>query len=117
MNDVLMFPSRLKYRIFREPIDLRNGAKGLGKIVHKHLGKGIEGEPIMFFFFNKTRKDVKALWFDNNRTFILQCRLTDETFTIPVIDPSKRTLDLEPAKMMALLQGLRIYKIEPSTDC
>ena len=117
MNDILMFPSRLKYRIFREPVDFRNGMNGLSKLVYKHLGKGIEGEPIMFFFFNRTRKEVKALWFDNNRIHIYQCRLGDESFTLPVIDPSKKTLDIEPAKMMALLQGLRLYKIEPSSDC
>lgn len=114
MNDVIMFPSRLKYRIFREPTDLRNGIKGLSDIVYKHLGKGIRGEPVMFFFFNRSRKDVKALWHDYPRVFVLHCRLEENDFVLPALDPTTKTIDMEPARMMALLQGLRVYKIEPT---
>jgi len=111
---IFLFPSRLKYRIFREPVDFRNGKNGLSKMVFRHLGKGIKDEPIMFLFYNKSRKEIKGLLYDDPLFTLLQCGLISETtFHIPYINPSLKTLDVDAGKMMKLLNG---FKIDPKQD-
>jgi len=118
MSSILVFPSRLKYRLFKEPVDFRNGKRGLRKIVFQHLGKDLKDEPIMFLFFNKSRKEIKALLYDVPLFTLLQFGSTNETtFSIPYFNPAAKTLDMEPAKLMSLLQGLKLYQaIDPDAD-
>ena len=114
---ILVFPSRLKYRLFRDPVDFRNGKKGLGKIVYKHLGKDIKDEPILFLFYNRARTEIKGLLHDAPVFTLFNCSLVDgTTFNIPYINPTTKTLDMEPAKLMSLLQGLKIHQTPPPQE-
>lgn len=111
MSSILVFPSRLKYRLFKDPVDFRNGKKGLRKIVYRHLGKDLKDEPIMFLFYNKSRTEIKALLYDAPLFLLLQCSMTDETsFNLPHFNPATKSLDMEPAKLMSLLQGLKLHQ-------
>jgi len=115
---ILVFPSRLKYRLFKDPVDFRNGKKGLSKIVYRHLGKEIKDEPILFLFYNRARTEIKGLLYDAPLLTLLQCSLVDETtFSIPYINPTTKTLDMEPAKLMLLLQGLKLHQRPPEGEC
>ena len=49
MNDIILFPDRLKYRIFKQPIDMRCGFNRLGEKAFMHLGKHGHDEHIIFF--------------------------------------------------------------------
>jgi len=60
MSELLIFPDRLKYRIFREPANLRNDVKGLGNLVFAHLDKTGKGERIVYFFSTKNATRSKS---------------------------------------------------------
>jgi transposase len=109
MIDILIFPERLKYRIFKEPVDLRNDVKGLGNLVYRHLGKPGKGEPIVFIFFNKKRNTVKILYYDGRGVHVHKNTLDTDLFSIPVIDKDQRIVDVDPLTMMALMSGMKVY--------
>lgn len=112
---ILVFPSRLKYRLFATPVDMRNGKRGLRRIVFRHLGKDLENEPILFLFYNKSHKTIRAVFCNGRLFLLLDCSQMDETaFTLPRFNPANKTLDIEPAKLMSLLNGLRIAESEKS---
>lgn len=109
MSDILVFPEKLKYRVFREPIDLRRSFKGLEDIVYRHLGKYGDGEKIVFFFFNKSRTCYKSLYYDTTTIHIHYAKLKEDAYKLPVFTPDQRTIDLDPVTLMALLQGLNLF--------
>ena len=108
MNEIVMFPASLKYRIFRDPVDMRKSFEGLSQLVFRHLGKAGDGEPILFFFFNKKRTAVKALYYNRRSVTILYSRLKEDAFTLPGFEKDQKTVDLSPVTMTALLEGLTI---------
>ncbi len=98
MSELLIFPDRLKYRIFREPVNLRNNVKGLGNPVYAyaHLGKSDKGERIVYFFFNKKHDTVKALYFGEHAITVIKIVLESDTFTLPGFERDQKTTDLDP---------------------
>lgn len=117
MSEILLLSGNLKYRIFRDPVDMRKGFNGLGNLVYKHLGKEIRGERILFFFFNKPRTTLKAILYEETRMTILHCRLHEGTFALPRFNLINKTVDMDSVMLMSLLQGLELHKIKaPEQD-
>jgi hypothetical protein len=108
MSELLIFPDRLKYRIFREPVNLRNDVKGLGNLVYNHLGKTGKGEKIVYFFFNKKRNSVKALYYGEHAINVIKIVLESDTFTLPGFERDQRTTDLDPVTLMMLIRGMKL---------
>lgn len=113
MNDIILFPERLKYRIFKKPVDMRCGFNKLGEKVFTHLGKHGHDERIIFFFFNRQRTAVKALYYTPRMMTILHGKLIRDEFMLPGFDESQSTIDLSPVTMNKLLSGLNVL----STRC
>jgi len=113
MNDIVIFPERLKYRIFKQPVDMRCGFNKLGEKVFMHLGKHGHDERIIFFFFNRQRTCVKALYYTPRMMTILHGKLLRDEFTLPGFDEGQNTIDLSPVTMNKLLSGLNVL----STRC
>jgi len=114
MNDIMLFPERLKYRIFKEPVDMRCGFKKLGEKVFAHLGKYGFDERIMFFFFNKQCTAVKALYYNQRMVTLLYTKLLDDDFKLPGFDPGQRTIDLSPMTINKLLSGMIVLDSKPT---
>ena len=108
MNEIVMFPTTLKYRIFRDPVDMRKSFDGLGQLVFRHLGKYGDDEPILFLFFNKQRTCVKGLFYNHHMITILYGRRKEEVFKLPGFTPDQKTIDVSPVTLTALLQGLTV---------
>lgn len=108
MNEIVMFPTTLKYRIFKDPVDMRKSFDGLGQLVFRHLGKYGDGEPVLFLFFNKHRTCVKALFYNHSMVTILYDRRKEEAFKLPGFAADQKSVDVSPATLTALLQGLSI---------
>ncbi len=106
MNDIMLFPERLKYRIFKEPVDMRCGFKKLGEKVFMHLGKYGHDERIIFFFFSRQCNSVKALYYNKRMVTLLYSKLLDDDFKLPGFDPDQKTLDVSPVTMTKLLSGM-----------
>jgi hypothetical protein len=113
MNEIIMFPANLKYRIFRDPVDMRKSFDGLGKLVFRHLGKIGDNEPVLFFFFNKHRTAVKALFCNRRMMTILYGKLKEGAFKLPGFSQDQKTIDLSPTTMTALLDGLTVLDTRP----
>lgn len=108
MSELLHFPERLRYRIFREPVRLNNDVNGLGKIVFRHLGKTGEGERIVYFFFNKKQGALKMLYYDERAAYVFKIILKKDTFTLPGFEAGQKTLDLDPVTLMMLIRGIKL---------
>lgn len=109
MSELLIFPDRLKYRIFRQPVDMRRSFKGLGDIVFRHLGKQGKDERIVFLFFNRQRTVVKGLFYDKRASHIFYTVLDEGEFFLPNFTDGQSTVDIDPVSMTALMQGIRLY--------
>ncbi len=110
MNELLIFPERFKFRIFREKTDMRKGFNKLGELVYRHLGKPGKGEKIVFFFFNSKGDGVKVLFYDERGKHIFYTILDQEKFVMPYFEKDQKTVDLDTVTLMAMLQGLKLYK-------
>jgi len=108
MSELLIFPDRLKYRIFRHPVNLQNDVNGLGKIVFNHLGKTGDGERIVYFFFNKKQGALKALYFDERAAYVIKIILKKDIFTLPGFEKDQKTLDLDPITLMLMIRGMKL---------
>lgn len=116
MSELLLISDRLKYRVFRDPVDMRKSFNGLAGLVYKHLGKDIRGERILFFFFNKARTTVKALLHEERHMTIFYCKLHEGTFSLPRFDLMHKTVDMDPVMLLSLLKGLELHKIKHPED-
>jgi transposase len=112
MSEILLLSGKLRYRIFRDPVDMRKSFNGLGGLIYKHLGKDIRGERILFFFFNKPRNTMKAILYEETRMTILHCKLHEGSFVLPRFSLVNKHVDLEPVMLMSLLQGLELHRIK-----
>ena len=109
MSELLVFPEKLKYRIFREPVRLNNDIKGLGTIVSNYLGKSGKGEPIVHIFINYKRNGVKLLYYDTYATYVIKGLLHQGTYNLPAFEKDQKRVDIDSITLMAMLQGLRLY--------
>jgi hypothetical protein len=108
ITELLTFPDPLKYRIFREPVIRRNYVKGPGKLVFAHLGKTGKGQRVFYFFFNKKRNTVKALYYGEHAINVIQIEPESITFTLPGFERDRKTNDLNPVTLMMLIQDMKL---------
>lgn len=110
MSELLLVTDRLRYRIFREPVDMRKSFDGLCGLVERHLGKGIAGERILFFFFNRTRTHVKALLHEDSGMTIFYHRLHGDNFQLPDLAAGQKTVDMDPVMLLSMLRGMEMHR-------
>jgi transposase len=109
MSDILNFPDRVKYRVFRDPVDMRCGFKKLTERVTKHLGTPPKDEKTLYIFFNRGVNVSKAIFYAHHARYIIHVQLDTGTFQLPYFDKERNMVDLDPVLAMALMDGLKLY--------
>jgi len=109
MSDILNFPDRIKYRVFRDSIDMRCGFKKLTEKVTRHLGTAPKHEKTLYIFFNRNVSVCKAIFYTHRAKYIIHVQLDIDTFQLPYFDKDSSTVDLDPVLVMALMDGLKLY--------
>lgn len=86
-------------------VDMRNGIDGLRALVEQTLRKDpYEGH--LFVFVGKAKDKVKILFWDKNGFVLHMKRLERGRFQLPVVDASKRRVEMEATELAMLLDGI-----------
>ena len=105
-----MIPVATRIFVATKPVDFRGSFDRLGGIVRERLG----GDPrsgTFWVFMNRGGDKLKVLFFDQTGDCIFYKRLDQGTFRgIVDLDPEHERIEVDAAKLRALLIGL------PSVD-
>lgn len=101
-----MIPAAARIFVATKPVDFRGSFDRLGGIVRERLG----GDPrsgSFWVFMNRGGDKLKVLFFDQTGDCILYKRLDEGTFRGVVdLDPERERVEVDAAKLRALLIGL-----------
>jgi transposase len=98
-----------KVKIYIRPghTDLRKAVNGLTGIIQEEMGMNpLSGS--VFLFCNRSRKLLKAVWWDQTGFWLSQKRLEKDTFPWPEHEQAAEELGVEEVKM--LLSGIDFWK-------
>jgi transposase len=85
--------------------DMRNGIDGLRALVEASLQRDpYEGH--LFVFVGKSKDKVKILFWDRSGFVLYMKRLEKGRFQLPVIDERRKHVEMEPAQLAMLLDGI-----------
>jgi transposase len=102
---MLGLPPSVRIYYALEPVDMRNGIDGLRAKVEATLRKDpYEGH--LFVFVGKSRDKVKILFWDRCGFVLYLKRLERGRFQLPVLDDKRRQVEMEPAQLAMLLDGI-----------
>ena len=98
-----------KVRIFIRPgmTDMRKAANGLAVLVEQEMG----GEPFsgnVYLFCGKSRKLIKAVWWDRSGFWLCQKRLEKERYPWP--QSMEAVQELSGEELSMLLRGIDFFK-------
>lgn len=85
--------------------DMRNGIDGLRAIVEGTL----RHDPYaghLFVFIGKSKDKVKILFWDRSGFVLYMKRLEKGRFQLPVVDLNRKHVQMEPAQLAMLLDGI-----------
>jgi transposase len=102
---MLGLPPSVRIYFATELVDMRNGIDGLRAIVEGALAH----DPYaghLFVFVGKARDKVKILFWDRSGFVLYLKRLEKGRFQLPVVDARRKHVDLEPAQLAMLLDGI-----------
>lgn len=99
--------------LHRAPVDFRKSINGLSVIVVEALQFPIT-EPSLFVFCNKTRRQIKVLYWDVTGFALWQKRLEQDRFKWPK-QQSTDIISLTHEQWCWLLRGFDLTKIHPHT--
>ena len=101
------FSSKLRYYLYCESTDMRNGFDGLAGIVRNQLFKDpISGD--VFIFINKKRTHIKLLYWDGDGFGLFYKRLEKGRYSFLSNSTYKQ---LKRDELMMLLEGLSFGKM------
>ena len=96
--------------IATRPVDFRKQMDGLAALVKEALGADPFSGAI-YVFRSKRADRVKLLWWDGTGICLMTKRLEDSQFRWPAIEDG--LMQLTPAQLATLLEGLEWNRIEP----
>lgn len=102
---MLGLPPSVRIYFATELADMRNGIDGLRAIVEGTLRQ----DPYaghLFVFVGKSKDKVKILFWDRSGFVLYMKRLEKGRFQLPIIDGRRRHVDMEPAQLAMLLDGI-----------
>ena len=85
--------------------DMRNGIDGLRAIVEGAL-RHDPYEGYLFVFVGKRKDKVKILFWDRSGFVLYMKRLEKGRFQLPAIDARRKHVEMEPAQLAMLLDGI-----------
>lgn len=102
---LMPYPNRLRYWLYAEPADMRNGFDGLAGLVRNGLGEDpLRGD--IFVFISRTRTILKLLYWDGDGFVLFSKRLERGRFDKPVCSGSAR--ELRRDELLMLIEGVRL---------
>jgi len=102
---MLGLPPSVRIYFATELVDMRNGIDGLRAIVEAALKKdAYQGH--LFVFVGKAKDKVKILFWDRSGFVLYMKRLEKGRFQLPVVDARRKQIDMEPAQLAMLLDGI-----------
>jgi transposase len=102
---MLGMPPSVRIYFATELTDMRNGIDGLRAVVEATLKRDpYDGH--LFVFVGKGKDKVKILFWDRNGFVVYQKRLEKGRFQLPVIDARRKHVEMEPAQLAMLLDGI-----------
>jgi len=102
---MLGLPPSVKIYFASGLFDMRKGNDGLRAVVEQELKRAVyEGH--IFVFVGKARDKAKLLFWDRNGFVVYLKRLERGRFQLPVMDGQRREVEMEPAELAMLLDGI-----------
>jgi transposase len=102
---MLGLPPSVRIYFAVEPVDMRKGIDGLRAQVEGEFRKDpYEGH--LFVFIGKRRDRVKILFWDRSGFVLYLKRLERGRFQLPVLDLKRKQVQMEPAQLAMLLDGI-----------
>lgn len=100
---MLALAPRLRFFLSAEPTDMRKGFDGLAGIVRNYLlSDPLSGD--VFVFVNRTRTQIRLLFFDGDGFVMIAKRLERGTFAVASsLTPSRA---LERKELVLMLEGI-----------
>lgn len=89
-----------------EPVDMRGSFDALAGHVRRLHADPLDGH--IYLFLNRTRRLLKALWFDRTGWAIFSKRLERGTFELPPATEGSRTVAVDPAQLAMILEGIEL---------
>lgn len=102
---MLGLPPSVRIYFAAEPTDMRKGIDGLRAILEATLRRDpYEGH--LFVFVGKAKDKVKILFWDRSGFVLYLKRLETGRFQLPVVDQRRKHVEMEPAQLAMLLDGI-----------
>lgn len=103
---MLTLAPRIQVHLATEPVNFHRSHAGLCGVVREHLGE----EPLsgVWVFFNRSRTDLKILWFEHGGFVVAHKKLAQGRFRIPPV--TGREVRLTGAELAALLEGIDLSR-------
>jgi transposase len=96
--------------LYAGPADMRKGFDGLsGLVINKLKQNPLSGD--IFIFINRPRTLIKLLVWDQTGFAIWHKRLEQGTFEMPLVDPSRGSVEINRQKLMLILEGISLKNI------
>lgn len=100
---MLSLAPRLRFFLCAAPADMRRGFDGLAGIVRNHLGADpLSGD--VFVFVNRSRTQIRLLFFDGDGFVMIAKRLERGTFAVGASDTPSRMLGRD--ELVLMLEGI-----------
>lgn len=106
---MLTLPPTVRVYLAAGATDLRKSFDGLAGLASTVLGESaVSGH--LFVFCNRRRDRLKILVWDGSGLWVCAKRLERGTFAWPAIEAEKRKVELTPAELTAILDGLDVQE-------
>ena len=104
---MINFPPTVRIFLATQPADMRRGFDGLAALTTSVIGQDpLSGH--LFVFRNRRGDRLKILYWDRDGLAIWAKRLERGTFRFP--DPTGDRLEVTPAEMAAILEGIDLSR-------
>lgn len=106
---MLNLPSSVRVFLSTAPTDMRKGFDGLAAEVGRLGGDVYDGH--LYVFVSRRCDRVKVLTWDRGGFVLYYKRLETGRFRMPRVDASTRTVALDAAQLVALLDGVDLSRV------
>jgi transposase len=104
---MLTLPPSVKIYLAVEPVHMHRSYDGLSGAAREVF----EQDPMsghLFVFINRTRTQMKALYWDRGGYCVFGKRLERGRFKLPALRPGQGSVELEAVDLMLLLEGIEL---------
>ena len=108
---MIRFSESIQVYVSLESLDFRRGLDGLLALIQTTFGHAPQ-EDYLFLFCDRSRKKIKAVFWDKNGFILLYKRLESDKFKFPKIREGK--IQLDRLQLECLLSGMNF--IVPKCD-